>query len=55
MFIFERDRACVVEGQRERGQRIQRGLCDESSEPDVGLKLTNWEVMTRAKGGCLTR
>ena len=32
---------------RERGRlRIQRGLCTDSSEPDVGLELTNLEIMT---------
>ena len=40
MFIFE-----SVSGggaDRERGQRI----CNDSREPDVGLELTNHEIMT---------
>lgn len=38
------------EGQREWGrQRIQSGLCADRREPDVGLELTNPEIMTRAK------
>ena len=43
LFIFERVQ--VGEGQRGR-QRIQCGLCTVSSEPDVGLELTNHEIMT---------
>ena len=49
MFIyFERESVCVGagEGLREReGQRMQSGLRDDSSEPDVGLQLTNLEIM----------
>ena len=37
----------VGEGQREREiERIPRRLCTVSTEPDVGLELTNREVMT---------
>ena len=31
------------------GQRIRSGLCTDSREPDVGLKLMNHEIMTLAK------
>ena len=33
-------------GRERGGQRIQNRLCDDSKEPDVGLKLTNHEIMT---------
>ena len=41
----------LKERQRERtlareGQRIRRGLCAVSREPDVELKLTNQEIVT---------
>ena len=36
------------------GQRIQSGLCADSSEPSAGLKLINREIMTRAEVKCLT-
>ncbi|VFV17236.1 Hypothetical predicted protein [Lynx pardinus] len=41
---------------RERGRqrRIRSGLCAVSPEPDVGLELTDREIMTRAKGRRLT-
>ena len=39
LFIFER-KAEVG------GQRIQSVFCTDSSEPDVGLKLMNSEIMT---------
>ena len=32
-------------------QRIQSGLHPDSREPDVGLRLTNREIMTGAKVG----
>ena len=38
------------EGQRE-GNRIRSRLCANSSEPDVGLKLTIYKIMTWAKVG----
>lgn len=40
--------------EREGGQRIQSRLCIESSEPDAGLILKNWEIMTLAEVGCST-
>ena len=36
------------------GLRIQSGLHTDSSEPNVGLKLTNCKIMTWAKVGCST-
>ena len=46
----ERVCACTERGEAERGgQRIQSGLCTNSSEPDVGLKLRNHEIVTWAK------
>ena len=40
----------VGEGQKERGgQRIQGGLYIDSREPDVGLELTNYEIITWAE------
>ena len=39
---------------RERGQRINSGLCTGSREPDMGLKPTNLKIMTWAEVGCLT-
>ena len=61
MFIFERGvRVWAGEGQRDRqtdrqteseaGSRIQA----VSTEPDMGLELTNREIMTRAEVGHLT-
>ena len=49
IYLRERER------EAERGrQRIQSGLCADSREPDVGLKLMNCEIMTRAEVGQLT-
>ena len=28
------------------GQRIQNGLCVDSRDPDAGLELMNYEIMT---------
>ena len=43
----EKEQEQEEKGQRERGrQRIQSGLCADSREPDVGLELTNREIMT---------
>ena len=51
LLIFERESASW-EGQREGGgQRLQRKLCPDSSEPDVRLELINHEIMTQAKVG----
>ena len=47
LFIFERESVCEQGRGRERGrQRIQSRLCADSNEPDVGLRLTNREIMT---------
>ena len=50
LFIYferDRERAQAGERQRERGrQRIQSRLCADSREPDAGLKLMNYEIMT---------
>ena len=55
MFIFEREREHELWRGRERGeQRIQRGLCADSREPDVGLKFMNCEIMTWAEVRHLT-
>ena len=43
--FFKRVRASREGAEREREQKILR-LCADSREPDVGLKLTNHEVMT---------
>ena len=45
MFIFERESAGAGEGKRERGQRIPSGLYADSREHDVGLELTNIEII----------
>ena len=45
MFIFERDRARVGEGQRQRGRHRTPGWA-VSTEPEVGLKLRNCVIMT---------
>ena len=46
-FAQERTHAQVGEGQREGGrERIPSRLCVISSEPVVGLELTNHEIMT---------
>ena len=47
MFIFERDRACAGEGQRERETQNPKqapGLRAVSTEPDAGLELMNREI-----------
>ena len=48
--FFLREQACTKVGQGKRGagggQRIQRGLCADSRQPDMGLELTNREIMT---------
>ena len=54
VYLFLRERAWAGEGQRKRGQRIQSRLCADSSEPNVGLELTNCEIMTWAEVGCST-
>ena len=54
--LFIRERVQVREGGRERErerERIPNRLCTQWS-PNVGLELTNHEIMTCAKVGCLT-
>ena len=51
MFIFEgeRERECECAswgGTGRGGQVTQSGPRADSTEPHVGLKLTNWEIMT---------
>ena len=44
--LFLRQSASGGGAEREKGRlRIQSGLCAESSEPDVGLKLLSCEAM----------
>ena len=46
-FIFERERQCEWGRGRERGrQRIQSRPCTDSRESNMGLKLTNFEMVT---------
>ena len=51
VYLFERERECMcMYAEEGRGcgvvQRIQSRLCADSTEPDVGLKLRNCEIMT---------
>ena len=47
IYLFLRERQQVRERQRERGrQRIPSSLHAVSAEPNVGLELTNHEIMT---------
>ena len=48
LFIFERERERTGEGQREGDTGSEAGsrLCAVSTEPDVGLELTNREIVT---------
>ena len=49
-FERERERECKWGKGRERGgQRVQSGLHVDSREPDMGLRFTNHEMMTRAE------
>ena len=43
--LFLRQRRRGV-GAKRGGQKIQSGLCTDSSKPDMGLELTNHEIMT---------
>ena len=60
MFIYfwerERDRARAGKGQREADTESEAGsrLWAISTEPDMGLELTNCEIMIRAKVRYLT-
>ena len=55
MFIFERERAWAGEGHREGDTESKAGsrLRAVSTEPSVGLKLTNHSIMTWAEVGHL--
>ena len=44
MFIFESTSGGGVEREEDRG--CEAGLCADSREPEVGLKLTSHEIMT---------
>ena len=45
LFIFGRE--CKWgRGREQGGQKIQSRLCTDSREPNMGLKLTNCEIMT---------
>ena len=51
---FEREREHTQWRGRERGRkRIPSRLHAVSAEPDVGLDLTNREITTRSRVGCL--
>ena len=57
LFIFERERGrkrASVGGAEREGDRIRRGLCTDSREPDTEFKLINREIMTCAKVGHVT-
>ena len=44
-----------LEGENEQGMGSRRGgLCADSSEPDVGLELTKYKIMTRTEVSHLT-
>ena len=59
MFIFERERESMSRGGAERERETQKpkqapgSVCAVSTEPNMGLELTNQEIMTRVKVGCL--
>ena len=43
----ERERACMIRGGAEReGERISSRLHSVSMEPEAGLELTNYKLMT---------
>ena len=46
LFLRKRERAETGGGAERRGQSIQRGIPVDSREPDVALKLTNYETVT---------
>ena len=57
MFIFEREwekQSALGEGQRERETHNLKKAPGFSTEPDVGLELTNHEIMTWAEVRRLT-
>ena len=45
MVVFERERASTGEGERQ-GDRESQAVSAVSTEPNVGLKLMNHEIMT---------
>ena len=45
----ERKSASREEAERRRETKIPTTLCTVSAEPDMGLELTNREILTRAK------
>ena len=51
VYLYLRERARAGEGQTEgdRGSKAGSRLCADSREPDMGLKLTNCEIMTEPK------
>ena len=50
--VYLWERVQMGEGQREiGGQRIQTGVCPDSSKPYAGLELMNSEIMTWAEVG----
>ena len=55
-YFWDRDRAWVGEGQREGDTECKAGssLWAVSTEPDVGLELTDREIVTWAEVGHLT-
>ena len=53
LFIFQRETQSVSRGGTER-EGDTDPEAGSSTEPDMRLKLTNCEIMTRAKVGCLT-
>ena len=51
--VYFWERETMLGWDRKRGwQRIQSRLCTDSREPDVGLRLINWEITTWAKVRC---
>ena len=47
VFIFKRESVHRRErGGTRRGRGSEAGLCADSSKPDAGLELTNWEIVT---------
>ena len=56
IYFWDRDRAWTGEGQREGDTESEIGsrLWAFSTEPDTGLELTDWEMMTWAEVGRLT-
>ena len=47
IYLFiERERMSRVRGEREQRERILSKFCTVMAEPGMGLKLTNYEIMT---------